>query len=163
VSAVSPPRLILICGLPGAGKTTLARRLALDHSALSFGADEWMIQLGIDLFDEGARADLEALQWQTARALLNLGRSVILEFGFWQREERDEKREGAKALGARVELYVLDVALEERWRRIEARNALRTTSEGHITRDQLEAYDHYFETPGTEEVALFDQHGDDAA
>ena len=117
-----------------------------------------MRQLGIDLFDEGARAHLGALQWQTAQALLNLGRSVILEFGFWLRDERDEKRLGAKSLGARVELYVLDVPFEERWRRIEARNAIRTTSEGHITRDQLEAYDHYFETPSTEEIALFDQH-----
>jgi predicted kinase len=144
--------------LPGAGKPTLARRLALDHPALVLGADDWMNQLGVDLFDEGARAHLEALQWQTAQALLNLGRSVILEFGFWLRAERDEKRLGARSLGAEVALYVLDVSLEERWQRIKTRNAVRTVSEGRITRNQLEEYDHYFETPSAEEMALFDPH-----
>ena len=33
-ATVSHARLILTCGLPGAGKTTLARQLAADRSAL---------------------------------------------------------------------------------------------------------------------------------
>ena len=37
----SPSRLILTCGLPGAGKTTLARRLAVEHGAVRLTKDEW--------------------------------------------------------------------------------------------------------------------------
>ena len=54
MSPAANPRLVLICGLPGAGKTTAARRLADDLPALRLCADEWMAQLGIDQYDEDA-------------------------------------------------------------------------------------------------------------
>ena len=46
VVAVSETRLILTCGLPGAGKTTLAQQLAADRDALRLTKDEWMWALG---------------------------------------------------------------------------------------------------------------------
>ena len=75
-----------------------------------------MARLGIDLHDEGMRDRLERLFWQLAQELLQLGTSVILEFGLWVRVERDEKRLEARALGVGVELYYLDVPAEELWR-----------------------------------------------
>src|ERR1051326_6891057 len=38
-------RLLLMVGLPGAGKTTRAKELAAAHRALRLTPDEWMIQL----------------------------------------------------------------------------------------------------------------------
>ena len=35
-------RLLLTCGLPGSGKTTLARRLATERGAVRLSKDEWM-------------------------------------------------------------------------------------------------------------------------
>jgi predicted kinase len=49
------PTLVVICGLPGAGKTTHARRLEQEMPALRFCPDEWMQALGIDLYDEDRR------------------------------------------------------------------------------------------------------------
>lgn len=40
------PRLILTCGLPGAGKTTLAKQLAAERAAVRLTKDEWLIALG---------------------------------------------------------------------------------------------------------------------
>src|SRR5205823_1352079 len=41
-TAVEGARLILTCGLPGAGKTALARRLAADRGAVRLTKDEWL-------------------------------------------------------------------------------------------------------------------------
>jgi len=40
-----PARLYLLVGLPGAGKTTKARQLAVEASALRLTPDEWMLLL----------------------------------------------------------------------------------------------------------------------
>jgi predicted kinase len=37
--------LFLTCGLPGSGKTTLARSLEQEYSALRLTADEWLHEL----------------------------------------------------------------------------------------------------------------------
>jgi predicted kinase len=38
------PKVFLVVGLPGSGKTTRARRLATEHNALRLTPDEWMIR-----------------------------------------------------------------------------------------------------------------------
>jgi predicted kinase len=115
-----------------------------------------MLELGIDLHDEAVRARLEVLFWQLSQHLLSLGQSVILESGFWLREDRDEKRLGARALGAGVELHYLDVPFEKRWNRVSRRNREPIWCRSPITYDQLAGWDQYFEPPSTSELALFD-------
>jgi len=72
-------RLILICGLPGSGKTTLARQLAQEVRAVRLSPDEWKHALGIDYYDEEARVRLENRLWRLAQELLTLGQNVIME------------------------------------------------------------------------------------
>jgi predicted kinase len=151
------PTLILLCGLPGSGKTTMAKRLADEVPAVRLCPDEWMTELGIDLFDEKTRLRLERLFWQLAQNLLRLGQSVILESGFWLRSDRDEKRLGARTLGAAVELHYLDVPLDELCQRLEIRNGSATWGTAPITREMLEEYAPFFQTPDPDELSLFDR------
>jgi AAA domain len=73
-------RLIIVCGLPGSGKTTHARKLEQNLHAVRFCADEWMNAIGINLWESGARQRIEKLQWNTARQVLSLGRNVVIEW-----------------------------------------------------------------------------------
>jgi predicted kinase len=116
-----------------------------------------MADLGIDLYDDATRDRIEKRFWQLAQELLRLGQNVILESGFWLRSDRDEKRLGARALGAAVELHYLDVPLEERWRRIERRNGGGGWGSVPITRNQLASWDVFFEVPERDELDLFDE------
>ena len=110
---MTQPRLILTCGLPGAGKTTLARRLASERGAVRLTKDEWQWALGSTPWDRELGARIEAELVRHAEELLGLGVSVVLDFGLWSRAERDELRRRARTLGVGVELHVLAAPVEE--------------------------------------------------
>ena len=147
------PRLIIVCGLPGSGKTTHAKLLERRLRAIRFAPDEWMDALSLDLYDEGRRGKVEALQWKLAQELLALGLTVIIEWGTWGRSERDTLRLGARALGAAVELHYLSAPVDILFDRIQRRGA----EDPPIEREQLLRWIRAFQVPTPEEVALFDR------
>ena len=149
-------RLILICGLPGSGKTTLAQELAPKVPAVRLSPDEWKHDLGIDYYDEQRRVQLENRLWRLGQELLTLGQSVILENGFWTRKERDELRLNARTLGVAVELHYLEAPVEELWRRLQLRNDEARPGAVPITREDLQRWALQFEAPDAAERALFD-------
>jgi predicted kinase len=155
--ATSSARLVLICGLPASGKSTLARALAPRLSAVRLDKDGWVMQLGADLWDEEFRERLEQQLWVLSQELLTQGQSVILEWGHWARVERDEKRLGARALGVGVELHYLEVPLEELIERAERRSASGEWTASPITRSHFEEWATIFQPPDEEELRLFDE------
>jgi predicted kinase len=152
-------RLILICGLPGSGKTTLAKQLAPEVPAVRLCPDEWKHDLGIDYYDEQSRVRLEERLWRLGQELLGLGQSVILESGFWAREERDELRLAARALGVAVELHYLKPPVDELWRRLDVRNERALPGTAPIEREDLERWAQQFQAPDEAELALYDEAG----
>jgi predicted kinase len=154
--AVHEPTLHLTCGLPGAGKTTLARHLAADRDAERFTKDEWVLALGGDLYDEHLRVCVEARLIELAFELLTAGRSCILDFGLWSRAERDALRLRARSQRVRVELHVLDVHLDELVRRSATRYADAPHTTAEICAEQLAIWASSFEIPSDAERRLFD-------
>ena len=144
-------------GLPGSGKTTQAKRLEEELGALRLTPDEWHIALfGQDFpgdnHDE-RHARVERLMWSVAERALRLGVSVILDFGFWSRAERDGLRRQAMRMGAGFKIHYMDVPLDELVRRVESRNE-RTEQEKsfRITRDDLVQWSEVFQPPTSEEL-----------
>jgi predicted kinase len=145
--------LIIVCGLPGAGKTTLAKELEGRLRAIRFSPDEWMDALSLDVYDEERRGKIEALQWKFGQELLALGLTVIIEWGTWGRSERDTLRLGARALGAAVELHYLAAPADVLFDRIQRRRL----ENPPIERDALSRWSEMFQVPTPEEMALFDE------
>ncbi|MFN8637985.1 MAG: ATP-binding protein [Dehalococcoidia bacterium] len=147
------PTLHLVCGLPASGKSTLARRLAVELPALRLTPDEWMARIVGHGFDERARAAVEAAQWDIAARALLLGVDVVLENGFWSRADRDDYRARALALGATVCVHYLDVPLDELERRLEARNADLPPDTFAIPLADLRRWHARFEPPTPDELS----------
>ena len=143
-------------GLPCSGKTTLARTLEYQHSALRLTLDEWHLRLfGQDAEDpEHNRRHriIETLQWDVARRVLALGTNVILDFGFWAREEREDYRSRARQLGASSEVHFLDVPDDELLRRLAQRNTQSSVLAFHIPEEMMKPWIAFFQKPMPDEL-----------
>ena len=148
--------LHLMVGLPCSGKTTLAQKLEHERSALRLTPDEWQVGLfGQDAEEpehDARHSLIEAMLWNIASRALGLGTNVILDFGFWAREEREEYRLRAKRLGAGSEVHFLDVPEEELLRRLAVRNSQPSQESFHISEESMKPWIEFFQRPTPEEL-----------
>jgi len=148
--------LHLTCGLPCAGKTTLAKQIERDAPALRLTTDDWLTRLlpadPADHPDAATRDRLEALLLDAAIRALELGTDVVLDFGVWSKVEREAFRARAAAVGARTELHFLDVPLDDLIERVNARNAALPPGTYAITEEQMRLYWTMFEPPSADEL-----------
>ena len=148
-------KLVLFCGLPGSGKTTLAKELSEKYQAIRLNTDEWMADLGFDPNYNKMHTKLQNRLWELAKELLCNGQDVILENGLWTKRERNEKRRDAEELGVDTEMHYLDVSLNELKRRLELRNNIREHGLATVSKEDIEKFWTIFEAPNKSELDLF--------
>ena len=148
--------LHLMVGLPCSGKSTLAQTLEHELPALRLTVDEWHIRLfGQDAEEpehDARHSLIEALLWNIASSALELGMNVILDFGFWAREEREEYRLRAKQLGASSEVHYLDVPEDELLRRLAVRNSQPSQESFLISEEAMKPWIASFQKPTPDEL-----------
>lgn len=145
-------RLVLMCGLAGAGKSTYARALEAAGSVrFSIDAEAWRSGYA----DAAAiPADLAAgirdRQRGEIAAALDDGRDVVVDYSFHARAQRDEYRRLGRAHGAEVEVVHLASDPDVLRQRLAAR---RGSGPDDFTVDPglLETYLAGFEAPGPDE------------
>lgn len=154
----------LICGSTGAGKSTYARELTERIGAVRFSIDEWMTKL----FWMDSPKPLEptwsmerverclAQIWGLASRVAERGVPCVLDVGLGQASSRARFVKLAGNLDLPVQLHFIDVPAEERWRRVEARNA-HAGDGSHlpfaITREMFSFVESMWEPPTDEELA----------
>ena len=140
-------------GVPAAGKTTLARRIARDEHALLLSTDAWMIPLFGAANPPDRRDVLEGRLVDTALAALGIGASAVLDFGLWGRDERDSLRALAAAVGGEARVHYLPISPEEQRRRVGLRASTVPHENFAMTDDDLAAWRATFQEPDAAEVA----------
>lgn len=148
---------ILFCGLPGAGKTTVAKQLQAQGRGVRLNTDEWQHVIAGGHGDDDFHERLQAQLRRHGLDLLAAGVDVILEDGLWRAEERAELFALVRAAGARIEFHVFDLSADELWRRLESRNREARFGDHPVSRAELNQWVALFEPPSPAELASVDQ------
>lgn len=141
----------LICGFIGAGKTTFAKELEERTGAVRITKDEWSIRLvgndptivGYEEWDH----KIIGLSRDFAFYLAEKGVDVIMDEGFWVKEEREGLKRRAGEVGARVVMYYIDTPIETIRERVASRNENLTKESFRIGEEMLNDYLRYWQPP----------------
>jgi predicted kinase len=149
------PIVYLICGFIGAGKTTFAKKLEEKTGAVRITKDEWSIRLigndpTIDGYEEWDRKII-GLSRDIAFYLAEKDIDVIMDEGFWAKEERDELKRKIEAIGAKAVMYYVDTPIETIRERVVGRNSNLTKESFKISREMLDNYLTHWQPPSENE------------
>jgi len=149
------PTVYLLCGFIGAGKTTFARKLEARTGAVRITKDEWLVRLighdpTIDGYADWDHRIVE-LSRDVAFRLVAKGIDVILDEGFWAKDERASMRRRIEGMGADAVLYYLDTPIETIRERVARRSADPPPDALRIGGALLDSYLPYWQPPGDDE------------
>ena len=149
------PIVYLICGFIGAGKTTFAKKLEEKTGAVRITKDEWSISLigndpTIDGFEQWDRKIIE-LSRDVAFQLAKKGNDVIMDEGFWEKEERDKMKRKIAAIGAKAALCYVETPIEMMRDRVVGRNNNLTKDSFKISKEMFDNYLKYWQPPSEDE------------
>ncbi len=117
------PTIYLMCGFLGFGKTTIAKRLEKELPALRLTHDEIMLKKygrNPDDFEEKYK-EVDKFIRNEAEKAIKQGKNVILDYGFWTREQRRVYYKWGKYLTPNVIFYALLCDMEIAKQRVLAR------------------------------------------
>ena len=152
--------VILICGKICSGKSYYARQLAAERKARILSVDEEMLKINpTGLFGdkhEEVAAEVKAQLLAQCVELTKNGVQVILDWGYWKRQDRRDAEAFCETNGLPYEWHYVDVS-DAQWRRnIDKRNqaVLKGEEKGSFFVDDelLEKLQRNFETPDQSEM-----------
>lgn len=152
------PKVIMTCGKLCSGKTTYAKKLQKEGKAVILSIDE--IMLAVFGQDAGEKHDdyvagIKKYLYQKTLEIIENGLDVILDWGFWTKEERAYARSFFGSNGIVNEFHYIEIEDSEWKRRIEKRNrdVLADNSDAYYVDEGLsEKFNAIFEKPDPSEI-----------
>ena len=154
-------KVIMICGKLCCGKTAYAREIMGKGNAVLLSIDEIMLMMfgqhcG-DMHDEYA-ARTERYLLDKAVEITKAGIDVVLDWGFWKKEQRMRAKEFFNSHGIRCELHYIEVIQDTWQRRIAKRNAgviAGTENAYYVDGNLARKFEGLFEYPDDGEIDLY--------
>ena len=155
-------KVYLICGKICSGKTTYSKKLCEDNKAILLSVDEIMLSLfdqccGPKLHQEYERRIKEYL-FNKSLEILEKGSDVILDWGFWTKEERDATKDFYKSRNIKCELHYIEIN-DETWEyRLNKRNKKileNKTKAYYLEHNRALEFASMFKKPDKEEIDIF--------
>lgn len=155
-------KLLCICGKIGCGKTYYANRLKEQEHAVILSTDEVTYDLTNNQqgegYDEFARKVNLYLR-KKAVEIVNAGCTVILDWGFWTKENRKEIKRYGENNGVLVEMHYIDIDDKTWYENIEKRNNEVISGNGgssfYVDEGLLNKVSTLFEIPEKEEIDIW--------
>lgn len=154
-------KVILVCGKICSGKSTYSEKLRSKHRAALLSVDEIMLAMFGQYVGEKHDEYVERTQhylFQKSLELIASGIDVVLDWGFWRKEERDFARDFYKKHGVVCEFHYIDVS-QTTWKaRIAKRNAaiLEQKTDAYFVDENLAAkFGALFEMPDQSEIDIW--------
>lgn len=116
------PTVHFLCGYMGFGKSTIARKLALQYNAVILNDDEFMREfLGRNPPEKEFRAfnaKVVEFTWKMGERIVSVGTSVIFDRGFWSKQSRKEAVERASRFCDSLLFHQIECDMETAKKRV---------------------------------------------
>lgn len=151
----------LICGKIAAGKTTYSHMLAKAKKAVLLSTDEITLAIFGQHIGEKHDEVVESVQnylFEKSLEILENGINVLLDWGFWLREERDYAREYYSSRGIQCEFHYIDVSHDTWMDNIAKRNQAvieNRTSAYYVDDNLAKKFESIFEEPERSEIDIW--------
>lgn len=154
-------KAILICGKICSGKTTYAKQLCRNKKAVLLSVDEIMLsafgQYAGNKHDEYTQK-IKKYLLNKSTELIKAETNAVLDWGFWQKADREYVKEFYRANNIQCEFHYIDIS-NELWKsRIDKRNreVLDKKTEAYYVDDNLAAkFNGLFEIPDKSEIDVW--------
>ena len=154
-------KVILICGKICSGKTTYAKNIAKNINAIILSVDELMLSLFGQHLGEKHDEMLEKTEkylYKKSVELLSNGLNVILDWGFWTKEERLTATKYYTNIGIKVEWHYIEID-DITWKNhLEKRNDAIVNNEQefyYIDDNIAKKFSNIFEEPKPNEIDVW--------
>ncbi len=154
-------KVFMMCGRICSGKSTYSKKLREEHKAVVLSVDE--ITLALFGQDAGDKLDYyveksEEYLYRKSLEIVETGINVVLDWGFWKKEERDFARKYYSENGVECEFHYIDIDIDEWYRRLEKRNqdVLDKKCDAYYVDDGLaRKFEDLFEVPDRREIDVW--------